>query len=144
MVADALDRDAVMGAVLGAEPEVIVHQMTALTGATNLKHFDRVFATTNRLRTEGTRHLLDAARAARHAAADRPELHRLAVRARRRPGQGRGRAAGPRAAAAQRESLAAIRELEALVGGADVGSRAWCCATAASTARDEPEHATAS
>ena len=53
-----------MGAVLGAEPEVIVHQMTALTGATDLERFDRVFATTNRLRTEGTRHLLDAARAA--------------------------------------------------------------------------------
>ncbi len=38
--------------------------MTALTDATDLKHFDRVFAATNRLRTEGTRHLLDAARAA--------------------------------------------------------------------------------
>lgn len=64
VVADALDREAVLGAVLGAEPEVIVHQMTALTGATNVKHFDRVFETTNRLRTEGTRHLLEAARAA--------------------------------------------------------------------------------
>ncbi|MET0601983.1 MAG: NAD(P)-dependent oxidoreductase, partial [Baekduia sp.] len=64
VVADALDRDAVMGAVLGAEPEVIVHQMTALTGATDLKRFDRVFATTNRLRTEGTDHLLAAAEAA--------------------------------------------------------------------------------
>jgi nucleoside-diphosphate-sugar epimerase len=64
VVADALDREAVLGAVLGAEPEVIVHQMTALTGTTNVKHFDRVFAVTNRLRTEGTRHLLEAARAA--------------------------------------------------------------------------------
>jgi nucleoside-diphosphate-sugar epimerase len=64
VVADALDREAILGAVLGAEPEVIVHQMTALTGTTNVKHFDRVFAVTNRLRTEGTRHLLEAARAA--------------------------------------------------------------------------------
>ena len=32
VVADALDRDAVMGAVMGAEPDVIVHQLTALTG----------------------------------------------------------------------------------------------------------------
>jgi nucleoside-diphosphate-sugar epimerase len=64
VVADALDREAILGAVLGAEPEVIVHQMTALAGTTNVKHFDRVFAVTNRLRTEGTRHLLEAARAA--------------------------------------------------------------------------------
>jgi 2-alkyl-3-oxoalkanoate reductase len=64
VVADALDREAVLGAVLGAEPEVIVHQMTALTGGADFRRFDRTFATTNRLRTEGTRHLLEAARAA--------------------------------------------------------------------------------
>jgi nucleoside-diphosphate-sugar epimerase len=64
VVCDALDREAVLGAVMGAEPEVIVHQMTALTGGSDYKHFDRTFATTNRLRTEGTRHLLEAARAA--------------------------------------------------------------------------------
>lgn len=64
VVADALDREAVLGAVLGAEPEVVVHQMTALAGAMDLRRFDRTFAMTNRLRTEGTRHLLEAARAA--------------------------------------------------------------------------------
>jgi nucleoside-diphosphate-sugar epimerase len=64
VVADALDREAVLGAVLGAEPEVIVHQMTALTGGADFRRFDRTFAQTNRLRTEGTRHLLEAARAA--------------------------------------------------------------------------------
>ncbi len=64
VVADALDREAVLGAVLGAEPEVVVHQMTALAGAMDLRRFDRTFAQTNRLRTEGTQHLLDAARAA--------------------------------------------------------------------------------
>ena len=64
VVADALDREAVLGAVAGAEPEVVVHQMTALTGTPDLRRFDRTFALTNRLRTEGTRHVLEAARAA--------------------------------------------------------------------------------
>lgn len=63
VVCDGLDREAVLGAVAGAEPEVIVHQMTALAGAMDIRRFDRTFALTNRLRTEGTRNLVDAARA---------------------------------------------------------------------------------
>jgi nucleoside-diphosphate-sugar epimerase len=62
-VVDGLDRDSVLGAVSRAEPEVVVHEMTGLSDATGLRNFDRVFATTNRLRTEGTDHLLEAARA---------------------------------------------------------------------------------
>jgi 2-alkyl-3-oxoalkanoate reductase len=62
-VADALDPDAVAKVVAEAEPEVIVHQLTALGGAFNLRHADRFFAVTNRLRTEGTDHLLAAGRA---------------------------------------------------------------------------------
>ena len=50
-------------AVAQAEPDVIVHQLTALSGAVDLRHLDRVFALTNRLRTEGTDHLLAAGRA---------------------------------------------------------------------------------
>jgi nucleoside-diphosphate-sugar epimerase len=64
VVADALDRDAVMRAVMRAEPEVIIHELTALTGVTNLKRFDDVFALTSRLRTEGTDNLMAAAQAA--------------------------------------------------------------------------------
>jgi 2-alkyl-3-oxoalkanoate reductase len=64
VVADALDRDAVLRAVLAARPEVVVHQLTALAGTTSFRKFDREFALTNRLRTEGTDHLLEAARAA--------------------------------------------------------------------------------
>lgn len=64
VVADALDREAVLGAVLGAEPEVVVHQLTALDGMKPGRNFDRLFALTNRLRDEGTRHLVEAARAA--------------------------------------------------------------------------------
>jgi len=63
VVADALDPDAVARAVAEAEPEVIVHQLTALSGAPDMRHVDRFFAVTNRLRTEGTDHLLAAGRA---------------------------------------------------------------------------------
>ena len=62
-VADALDPDAVARAVAEAEPEVIVHQLTALSGSLDMRHIERDFAETNRLRTEGTDHLLAAGRA---------------------------------------------------------------------------------
>src|SRR6476661_8276404 len=62
VVADALDPDQVAAAVGRVEPDVIVHQLTAI-GAMDLRHFDRAFAQTNRLRTEGTDHLLSAAQA---------------------------------------------------------------------------------
>jgi nucleoside-diphosphate-sugar epimerase len=61
--ADALDAEAVLHAVEQVGPEVIVHQATALSGNIDLRHFDRSFAPTNRLRTEGTDHLLAAAKA---------------------------------------------------------------------------------
>lgn len=61
---DALNRDGVMQAVIVARPDVVVHQMTALARMRSLKRFDAEFAMTNRLRTEGTAHLLDASRAA--------------------------------------------------------------------------------
>jgi nucleoside-diphosphate-sugar epimerase len=61
VVMDGLDAGSVGEAVARAEPDVIVHQMTALTGALDLKHFDEAFAVTNELRTRGTEHLLAAA-----------------------------------------------------------------------------------
>ncbi len=61
-VADALDPDQVADAVARARPDVIVHQLTAI-GAVDLRHFDHSFALTNRLRTEGTDHLLSAGHA---------------------------------------------------------------------------------
>lgn len=63
VVADALEPDSVARAVALAEPEVIVHQLTAIPHALDMRHFARDFAQTNRLRTEGTDHLLAAARA---------------------------------------------------------------------------------
>ena len=62
VVADALDPDAVARAVAETEPEVIVHELTALSGDMDLKHAE-TFAMNNRLRTEGTDHLLAAGRA---------------------------------------------------------------------------------
>jgi nucleoside-diphosphate-sugar epimerase len=62
-VADALDPEQVARAVAEAEPDVIVHQLTALSGELDMRHFDRTFAETNRLRTEGTDHLLASGRA---------------------------------------------------------------------------------
>jgi len=61
-VADALDPDQVAEVVGRARPDVIVHQLTAI-GALDMRHFDRDFALTNRLRTEGTNHLLSARQA---------------------------------------------------------------------------------
>lgn len=63
VVVDALDRDAVMKAIVSARPDAIVHQMTALTRMRSLKKFDEEFALTNRLRVEGTGYLLAAAQA---------------------------------------------------------------------------------
>jgi 2-alkyl-3-oxoalkanoate reductase len=61
---DLLDPRAVRQAVLASEPEAIVHQATALADLRFSRNFDRVFAQTNRLRTEGTDALLAAAREA--------------------------------------------------------------------------------
>src|SRR6478609_5751609 len=60
---DGLDGASVGEAVAMAQPEAIIHEMTALGGTPDFKHFDRWFAQTNRLRTEGTEHLLAAAMA---------------------------------------------------------------------------------
>jgi 2-alkyl-3-oxoalkanoate reductase len=61
---DLLDRGAVRRAVLEASPDAIVHEVTALADATFARNFDRTFAQTNRLRTEGTDALLAAGREA--------------------------------------------------------------------------------
>jgi 2-alkyl-3-oxoalkanoate reductase len=58
---DGLNREEVIKAVVSSRPDVIVHQMTALPPMLNLKKFDDDLALTNRLRTEGTRHLVTAA-----------------------------------------------------------------------------------
>jgi nucleoside-diphosphate-sugar epimerase len=61
VVADGLNARAIRAAVISARPDVIIDEMTDLATVTDLRHFDRAFANTNRLRTEGTDHLLAAA-----------------------------------------------------------------------------------
>lgn len=67
VVMDGLDAVSVGEAVATARPDAIVHEMTAISvahaGKPDFKRFDRWFANTSRLRTEGTDHLLAAAEA---------------------------------------------------------------------------------
>jgi nucleoside-diphosphate-sugar epimerase len=62
-VVDVFDADAVRAAAREAGAEVVVHELTALPGRLDLRK-EELYAATNRCRTEGTRNLLDAARAA--------------------------------------------------------------------------------
>ncbi|MBR1230523.1 NAD(P)-dependent oxidoreductase [Bradyrhizobium sp. AUGA SZCCT0182] len=62
VVADGLDAPAVHAAVMSAKPDVVIDEMTDLAAVTDLRRFDRAFATTNQLRTRGTDFLLIAAR----------------------------------------------------------------------------------
>src|SRR3954471_2370359 len=64
VVVDPLDAEALRDAVVRAEPDVVVHQLTALAGLGMTRNFDKAFALTNRLRTDGTDNLIAAARAA--------------------------------------------------------------------------------
>ena len=64
VIVDGLDRQAVLDAVKAAQPEVIVHQMTALASMSSFRNFDKEFAVTNELRTKGTDYLLEAAQQA--------------------------------------------------------------------------------
>jgi 2-alkyl-3-oxoalkanoate reductase len=63
VVMDGLDGASVGEAVARVEPDVIVHQMTALASTPDMRRFDRWFGLSNELRTTGTEHLLAAARA---------------------------------------------------------------------------------
>ena len=119
VIADALDRAAVRAAVTGAGPEVVIHQLTALGGARDYKRFDREFALTNRLRTEGTDYLLEGARAAgvRRFIAQSYGNWNYA-----RTGTGLKTEQDPFDAtppANQKQSLAAIRYVESAVTGAE-------------------------
>ncbi len=64
VIADALDPDAVGRAISEAAPDVVMHQLTALSDLRDFRNFDRAFADNARLRSEGTDILLSASRAA--------------------------------------------------------------------------------
>jgi 2-alkyl-3-oxoalkanoate reductase len=118
-VLDPLDARAVREAVVRAQPDVVVHQLTALTGIGMSRNFDKTFAETNRLRTEGTDHLIAAARA---AGARRLVWQSYAGWNYARTGASiktEDDPLDPDPPADARESLAAIRHLEAAVLGAE-------------------------
>ena len=95
VVADALDRDQVAEVVARANPDVIVHQLTAIPDTLDMRHFERAFAPTNRLRTVGTDNLLSAGEAVAWGVRG-AEPHRR-LRAHGRPRQTRKRPVRPRA-----------------------------------------------
>jgi nucleoside-diphosphate-sugar epimerase len=119
VVADALDPDQVAEAVGRAMPEVIVHQLTAI-GSLDMRHFDRDFALTNRLRTEGTDHLLSAGQAvgARRFVAQGVAGYAAYVRT-GGPVKSEDDPLDPTPAREMRETQAAIRHLEQAVLGAE-------------------------
>jgi 2-alkyl-3-oxoalkanoate reductase len=118
VVLDALDARAVRDSVAAAQPDAIVHQATALTGISDLKHFDRTFAQTNRLRTEGTDNLLAAAREAGvgKVVAQSNANHRYAREG--DPVKSEDDPLDPQPVAAMRESVAAMDYLDKAVTGA--------------------------
>jgi nucleoside-diphosphate-sugar epimerase len=63
-VADALDGEAVRSAVLGCRPEAVIHELTSIPRRINPRKIERDFVLNDRLRDEGTRNLVEAARAA--------------------------------------------------------------------------------
>jgi nucleoside-diphosphate-sugar epimerase len=119
VVADALDPDQIARAVAEASPEAIIHELTALSGRLDMRRYDRAFAETNRLRTEGTNHLLSAGRAvgvrrflAQSFAGWPYAREGAAVKDEEAPFD-------PDPPEAVREGLAAIRHLEEAVIGAE-------------------------
>jgi nucleoside-diphosphate-sugar epimerase len=130
VVANALDPDEVAEAVARAEPDVIVHQLTAI-GAIDPRHMERDFAPTNRLRTEGTDYLLSAAQA---------------VGVRRFVAQSNGAFCYGRTGGVKRKEdpldPTPVPEMRTIIARcaisrapcwAPTGRRGWCCAMARST-----------
>ena len=116
VVADALDPEGVAEAVATAQPEVVVHELTAIEGV-DPRRFDDDFAGTNRLRTEGTDHLLSAAQAV--------GVRRFVAQSHVLPYAGSGSRVkaeddplGPAPARRMRRTVAAIHHLEEAVLGA--------------------------
>jgi nucleoside-diphosphate-sugar epimerase len=118
VVADALDPDQVAEAVAEARPDVIVHQLTALTGVQ--RYSERAASATNRLRTEGTDHLLSAGHAigARRFVAQGVATYGAYQRT-GGPVKSEDDPLDPTPPREMRQTLAALRHLEQAVLGAE-------------------------
>jgi 2-alkyl-3-oxoalkanoate reductase len=117
VVADVFDVHALGAAMEEARPEVIVHELTALPDRIDFRKAD-TYAATNRVRTEGTRNLIDAART---AGARRVVCQSIAF-AYRMDGEGLKTEDDPllsEAGGAFGSGVSALREMEAMVLGTD-------------------------
>jgi nucleoside-diphosphate-sugar epimerase len=119
VVADALDADQVARAVTEAAPEAIVHELTALTGALRMGKPDRNFATTNRLRSAGTDHLLAAGEAAGVKRFLAQSFCGWPYARTGGPVKSEEDPLDPQPVASMRETFGAIRHLEEAVTGAE-------------------------
>ena len=119
VVADLLDPEQVARVVAEAEPEVIIHQLTALNRDFDVKHFDRTFEETNRLRTEATDHLLAAGRAVGVKRFIAQSYTSWPYARTGGPVKTEDDPLDPNPPAAMRQSMRAIRHLESAVTGAD-------------------------
>ena len=119
VVADLLDPEQVARVVAEAEPEVIIHQLTALNRDFDVKHFDRTFEETNRLRTEATDHLLAAGRAVGVKRFIAQSFTSWPYARTGGPVKTEDDPLDPNPPAAMRQSMRAIRHLESAVTGAD-------------------------
>ncbi len=118
VVVDGLDAEQVAVAVGEAHPDVIIHQLTAI-GSLDMRHFDRDFTQTNRLRTEGTDHLLSAGHAVGVRRFIAQSYTSWPYARTGGPVKSEEDPLDPTPASEMRESMAAIRHLEAAVTGAD-------------------------
>ncbi len=118
VLADALDPDQVADVVGKTEPEVIIHELTAIA-ALGTRHWDRSFALTNRLRTEGTDHLLSAGRVVGVRRFIAQSYASWPYARTGGPVKSEEDPLDPNPAREMVQSLQAIRHLEAAVTGAD-------------------------
>jgi nucleoside-diphosphate-sugar epimerase len=118
VIADALDPDQVAAAVASARPDVIVHELTALTGVE--RYTEKAAAPTNRLRTEGTDHLLSAGHAVGVRRFVAQGVAAFGVYGRSgAPVKSEDDPLDPEPPRDMRDTVAALRHLEAAVLGAD-------------------------
>jgi nucleoside-diphosphate-sugar epimerase len=115
LLLDVLDAQATRAAVAAAHPDAIIYEATALADLSDFKHFDRSFAQTNRLRTEGTDILLAAAREAgvHRIVAQSYALYRYARTG--KPVKTEDDPPDPAPPAAMRETVAAMNHLDQAV-----------------------------
>jgi nucleoside-diphosphate-sugar epimerase len=118
MVVDALDAEQVGGAVATAGPEVIIHELTAI-GSFDIRDFDRSFAATNGLRTIGADRLVAAGRAVGVKRFIAQSYAGWPYARTGGPIKSEEDPLDPAPARKMRDSMNAIRYLEAAVTGAD-------------------------